>query len=105
MTGTARRVVRDDIANFMGNWTGDSSDAHLFKLDPPLDGHFFVAVLVLDYPSVGLDRTDVFAALGNGGAVPHPGGGLAPQRSYRLMSHAQALAELGYTVSTTESED
>jgi hypothetical protein len=105
----ATRVHRS-VPNFMGNW-GPELEPRLYKLDPPLDGHSYVAVLVCDFPGVGLDCTDVFAAHANGAAVPHPGGGLAPQRRYPLISHAEALAQMGYTVddaetlsTTTESE-
>ncbi|MFH5231880.1 hypothetical protein [Antrihabitans spumae] len=93
----ATRVLSDS-PNFMGNW-GLELEPRLYQLDPPLDGYHYVAVLVCDIPSIGLDRTDVFAAYPNGAAAPHPDGGLAPQRSYPLCSHANALSEMGYVIS------
>lgn len=110
---TATRVIRDDIPNFMGNW-GPEFDPRLYRLDPPLDGYDHVAVLVLDLPEIeiegaslgvgsgtvtqnALEKTEIFAADEMGGSVEIiPGLGMLPLRRYPLLSHAQALADIGY---------
>ena len=82
----------------MANW---NSDARLYKLDSAFDGHHYVAVERWDAIGDFGPETHVYAAYPNGGAVAHPGGGLSPQRRYfGELTHEDALAELGYEVSS-----
>jgi hypothetical protein len=117
---TATRVIRDDIPNFMGNW-GPEFQPRLYRLDPALDGYEYVAVLVLDLPEIeiegtnlgsgrgvvtqsALEKTEIFAADETGGSIEIiPGFGLLPLRRYPLLSHEQALADIGYDA--VESEE
>lgn len=80
----------------MANWNGD---ARLYKVDPPLDGHHYVAVEVWPASDQFEAETHVYAAWRNGGAIAHPDGGLSPQRRYAGdLTHEQALNQLGYEV-------
>ena len=102
----AERIVREDIPGFMQNW-GSEFEPRLYRLDPPLDGYAHVAILVCDYPGISLDFTEVYASNAIGGAIAHPGGGLAPHRRYprneaALLTHEEALAEMGYTITEPE---
>lgn len=113
--GTATRIIREDIPNFMGNWGGPEFAPRLYQLDPPLDGYEYVAVVVLDLPELeikgtdmtsggqrpliqtAIDKTEIFAADESGGSVEIiPGFGLLPLRRYPLLTHEQALSEAGY---------
>lgn len=79
---------------------------NIYRLDPPREGVDHVAVCVSTEPHC-TDETIVFAATETGAARPHPDTGrwwiLA--RYPDDTPHEQALAELGYTLTTTAPQE
>jgi hypothetical protein len=75
-----------------GVWPGV---CQLFSLDTPHAGFDAVSVCVLDFP--GLQAVDVFAATPEGQQAPGDDGALQSLARLGFMTHAEALAALGYT--------
>lgn len=84
------------VRNSLANW---NADARLYRVDPALDGYHYLVVECWSETGIYAPEAHIYASMPNGGAVPHPGGGLSPQRRYLApMTHEDALAEVGYSV-------
>lgn len=81
------------------SWWAPGTD--LFALSEPFNGHDHVAV------TVAPTGTSVMPATERGASTPDPNGfGLVAHRTwYPPIPHAEALAELGYTLTTTAPQE
>ena len=75
-----------------GVWPGD---CRVYTLDEPHSGFSAVAVCVLDYP--GLQAVEILAATAAGEQAPGEDGALQSLAKLDFMTHADALAAIGYT--------
>lgn len=78
---------------------GWNSDARLFKLSPPYDGHEYVTVSAVI--AAGIPETYIFPA-NQGGEVESWGEMDGSIKG--VLSHADALAEAGYQIITASTE-
>jgi hypothetical protein len=76
-----------------GVWPGD---CQVYTLDEPHSGFSSLAVCVLDYP--GLQAVEILGATAVGEQAPGEDGALQSLAKLDFMTHADALAAIGYTI-------